>query len=68
MIELIITSAGKKEIVNAQKTGTSAIKLSHIWVGSGKYAATDAQTSLQSETKRLPIEVRILSRYNGFRG
>lgn len=29
MIETIITSAGKKEIVNAQQTGTSAIKLSH---------------------------------------
>lgn len=55
MIELIITSAGKKEIVNAQQTGTSAIKLSHIGVGSGKYTATEAQTSLQSETKRLPI-------------
>lgn len=55
MNELIITSAGKKEIVNAQQTGTSAIKLSHIGVGSGKCTATEAQTSLQSETKRLPI-------------
>lgn len=55
MIELIITSAGKKEIVNAQQTGTSAIKLSHIGVGSGKYTATEARTSLQSETKRLPV-------------
>ena len=50
MIELIITSAGKKEIVNAQQNGTSAIKLSHIGVGSGKYTATEARTSLQSET------------------
>lgn len=55
MIEPIITSAGKKEIVNAQQTGTSAIKLSHIGVGHGKYTATEAQTSLQSETKRRPI-------------
>lgn len=55
MIELIITSAGKKEIVNAQQNGSSAIKLSHIGVGSGKYTATEAQTSLQSETKRLSI-------------
>lgn len=52
MIELIITSAGKKEIVNARQTGTSAIKLSHIGVGSGKYTATEARTSLQSETTR----------------
>lgn len=58
MIELIITSAGKKEIVNAQQTGTSAIKLSPIGAGSGKCTATEAQTSLQSETKRLPIVER----------
>lgn len=46
MIELIITSAGKKEVVNAQQTGTSAIKLSHIGVGSGLSTFTQARAGV----------------------
>lgn len=55
MIELIITEAGKSAIINARQTGTNQVTLSHIAVGTGKYSATEAQTSLVSEVKRLPI-------------
>lgn len=55
MIELVITTAGKEAIVNAQQTGLNSVVLSHIAVGTGKYTPYEAQTRLQNEIKRLEI-------------
>lgn len=55
MIRLIITNAGKAAIVNARQTGLNAVTLSHIAVGTGKYTASETQTSLLAEIKRLPV-------------
>ena len=45
MIELIITSAGKKEIVNAQQTGTSAIKRCSALSGAFSFGSTGSKTT-----------------------
>ena len=55
MIKIIITTAGRQAIVNASQTGTNAVTIDKIGVGSGKYTASEAQTALQAEIKRLPI-------------
>lgn len=52
-IPLVITSAGLAEIVNAQQTGTGPVELTAVGLGTGKYTATEGQTALRAEFKRL---------------
>ena len=54
-MDMIVTTAGRQALVNAQQTGTASVVINKIGVGTGKYTATDSQTALVSETKRLPI-------------
>ena len=52
---LTITEAGKAAIINARQTGVNAVTLSHVAVGTGKYTASESQTALLEEVKRLPV-------------
>lgn len=52
MINMVITTAGRQAIVNAQKTGTNAVTIEKIAVGTGKYTPVATQTGLQVEVKR----------------
>lgn len=54
-MKMIVTAAGRQALVNAEQTGTAPVVISKIGVGTGKYTATDSQTALVAETKRLPI-------------
>jgi hypothetical protein len=54
-MDMIVTTAGRQALVNAQQTGTASVVINKIGVGTGKYTATASQTALVSETKRLPI-------------
>lgn len=54
-MDMIVTTAGRQALINAAKTGTAPVTISHIGVGAGKYTATEGQTALIAETKRLPI-------------
>lgn len=51
--KIIITDAGRTELINAQQTGTNAVTLTEVALGTGQYTATASQTTLQSEFKRL---------------
>lgn len=55
MIKMLVTSAGKQALINAQQSGTNAVKIAQIGVGTGKYTPTANQTTLQQEIKRLNI-------------
>ena len=55
MINMVITTAGRQAIVNAQKTGTNAVTIEKIAVGTGKYTPAASQTGLQVEVNRLLI-------------
>lgn len=55
MIKMLVTSAGKQALINAQQTGTNAVKIAQIGVGTGKYTPTASQTTLQQEIKRLNV-------------
>ncbi|BBN59304.1 phage tail protein [Hydrogenovibrio marinus] len=52
-ISLIITDAGRAEVINADNTGTGPVVLSQIAFGSGTNASDPSQTELQNEFKRL---------------
>ena len=54
-MDMIVTTAGRQALINAAQTGTATVTISHIGVGTGKYTATEGQTALIAETKRLPI-------------
>lgn len=54
-MDMVVTTVGRQALVNAQQTGTSAVVINKIGVGTGKYTATASQTALVAETKRLPI-------------
>lgn len=54
-MDMIVTTAGRQALINAAQTGTAPVTISHIGVGTGKYTATEGQTGLIAETKRLPI-------------
>ena len=54
-MDMIVTAAGRQALINAAQTGTAPVTISHIGVGTGKYTATEGQTALIAETKRLPI-------------
>lgn len=49
---MLITSAGLREVVNAEHDGTTPIKLTHIAFGTGKYVPSAERTSLEAEFKR----------------
>ena len=52
-IQIVITDAGRAEIVNAQNNGTAPVLITQIGFGSGQYTPTVTQTALQTEIKRL---------------
>jgi len=52
-LQIVITDAGKAEIINAENTGTAPVTISEIGFGSGQYTASTSQTALVSEIKRL---------------
>lgn len=52
-LQIVITDAGRAEIINAENTGTAPVTISEIGFGSGQYTASATQTALVSETKRL---------------
>lgn len=54
-MKMVVTKVGRQAIVNAGQTGTNAVTISHIGVGTGKYTPTESQTALTEEIKRLPI-------------
>lgn len=49
---MLITSAGLREVVNAEHDGTAPIKLTQIAFGTGKYVQSAERTSLEAEFKR----------------
>lgn len=49
---MLITSAGLREVVNAEHDGTAPIKLTQIAFGTGKYVPSAERTSLEEEFKR----------------
>lgn len=51
--KIIITDVGRAALVNAQQTGTNAVTLTEVALGTGQYTASSSQTALQSEFKRL---------------
>nr|DAH50783.1 MAG TPA: LONG TAIL FIBER PROTEIN [Caudoviricetes sp.] len=55
MVQMVITTAGRQAVINAKQTGTNAVTISKIGVGSGKYTPAESQTILQQEIKRLKI-------------
>lgn len=54
-MDIVVTAAGRQALVNAAQTGTAPVVINRIGVGTGKYTASDTQTTLVAETKRLPI-------------
>lgn len=51
--EVVITDAGRAEIINAENTGTGPVEITQIGFGSGQYLPASSQTALQNETKRI---------------
>ena len=54
-MDIVLTTAGIQAVINAKETGTNAVTISEIGVGTGKYTASKEQTQLQAQVKRLPI-------------
>lgn len=54
-MNFVITNAGRQALVNASQSGTNAVQIAKIGVGTGKYSPTADRTALQAETKRLAI-------------
>lgn len=54
-MDIVLTTAGIQAVINAQETGTNAVTISEIGVGTGKYTPTKEQTQLQAQVKRMPI-------------
>lgn len=52
-LKLVITDAGRAEIINAQNDGTTPVLISEVGFGTGQYTADPTQTTLQSEIKRI---------------
>lgn len=55
MIEVVVTDAGRQALVNASATGSNAVTVTHVGVGSGAYVADATRLELEHELKRLPI-------------
>lgn len=54
-MDIVLTTAGIQAVINAKETGTNAVTISEIGVGTGKYTPTKEQTQLQAQVKRMPI-------------
>lgn len=54
-VNIVITDAGRAEIINAENTGTTPVEMTEIGFGTGQYTATPTQTALIAEFKRLPV-------------
>lgn len=52
-LKMIITAAGLDEVVAASQAGTDAVLITEVGYGTGQYTATEDQTALKSEFKRL---------------
>ena len=39
-MDFVLTTAGLQALINVSETGTNAIELTHIGIGSGKYMPT----------------------------
>lgn len=52
-LQITITDAGRAEIINANNTGTGPVIITEIGFGTGQYAPSKAQLTLQTEVKRL---------------
>ena len=47
-MDIVLTTAGIQAVINAQETGTNAVTISEIGVGTGKYTANKATSSSQA--------------------
>lgn len=54
-MKMVITTAGRAALINAAQTGTASVEITQIGVGTGKYTASETQTGLVSEIKRIDI-------------
>lgn len=52
-LQLIITTAGRNALVNAENTGTLPLKIDKVVLGSGKYTPSESQTSLHQPIKTI---------------
>ncbi len=52
-LKMIITQAGLDEVVAASQAGTDTVLITEVGYGTGQYQASDDQTSLQEEFKRM---------------
>ena len=52
-LQIIITDAGRAEVINADNTGTGPVTIAEIGLGTGQYTPTTSQTAMAAETKRL---------------
>ncbi len=52
-LKMIITAAGLDEVVAASQAGTDTVLITEVGYGTGQYIATEEQTKLKSEFKRL---------------
>lgn len=52
-IQLTLTDAGIEALINAQKDGTNALKLSSVQFGTGRYTTSPEQTELTEPFKTL---------------
>lgn len=52
-LKMIITAAGLDEVVAASQAGTNAVLITEVGYGSGQYEATEEQTALRNEFKRM---------------
>lgn len=52
-LDITVTDAGRAAIVNAENSGTDPVLITEVGFGSGQYAPTASQTTLNSEIKRL---------------
>lgn len=53
MANIVITNAGLAALVNAEQSGTNAIKITSVQFGTGKYTPSATQTALQASFKTL---------------
>ena len=54
-MQIIITNAGLSAIVNGEATGTAAVQITKIGLGSGRYTPSKTQTALQNEFKQIDV-------------
>jgi hypothetical protein len=52
-MQVVITEAGLAELINAEQSGTAHVVLSQVAFGTGQYIASETQTALMNEIKRV---------------